>query len=352
MQASTHQQQSPQASASIPTRRRDNSRQLAGRSEYKGPWSEEECNILSRIVRSYLNETEHSPRPHRNGNRSQIPWSELCLEYSRQNPSKPRTAKQCREKWNEHLKWPSECKKKFTPSESAFICHWAEMNERKWAELGRIMNRPENMIKNYYYQESKKVKRKLEAATAAAAAARVTPTPSTPVSPRPLSAQQQQAPQHPFDHSTTPGTYYPQESHSRRPSTTSTGYPPSLASDHESIVDSPRSAHDRPYPHGQFRLPSWPAESKDSFMDEDTDFGGHIRSRSTSSQGHLSHLSHVPRAEDRRPQAHQPAHQSYAAQPITLPSLREVFGPSYGDMLGRRLPSPHHSFAILPNRSH
>ncbi|PSR79103.1 hypothetical protein BD289DRAFT_442914 [Coniella lustricola] len=261
--------------------------------EYKGPWTEDECVDLKAIVLRVKASMEANPPSQRGGHSSQLPWSEMALDFSRAHPDKPRSAKQCREKWNEHLKWGPESRKKITPKEALFINKWVRLHGRHWAELGRLMNRPENSIKNHWYQECKKQRTREEAGReAAAAAVAAAARPSAALTPSLHHAHGYSTPRQLSQHACSPTmliVHHQEDMHMRRLSNASAGYPPSLASDHGTDAASPRPSPIASLPQGQLRLPSLPRDSCQLPFSELTsqDWNMGSRSRSTSSQGYV-----------------------------------------------------------------
>ncbi|ROW15519.1 hypothetical protein VPNG_02297 [Cytospora leucostoma] len=261
-------------------------------SKYGGPWSNAESQRLEFLVAKFT------------GPSSQVHWVEIAREHG------TRDAKQCRERWDNHLK-PGLRRDKITDQEGAYIMDWVGRQGKHWAPLGRAMGRPENMVKNYWYQEHKKLERggrQKGQRVSSPSMSRSNSSSShqafggTAISPTYPSAHHyhqatspsftcpqyyQQAPAHhswPYNHSpTTHSLQYP----SRRVSDASAmEQTPSLASDHGSPVESPRSAPGVPYPQGQFALPSYaPASQQPDLLSpkELLEKAQHRRSASSSS---------------------------------------------------------------------
>lgn len=235
-----------------------------------GPWTTQENERLQWLVS-------------RCGNQNQVHWVEIARDHG------SRDAKQCRERWDNHLK-PGLNRDKITPEEGRRLMEWVAHNGNRWAPLGRHMNRPENMVKNYWYQENKKAERglsknKRQETRRRASLGGVLPS-SAPMSrdnsgnaSYPQYGRHSMSPlfHHTVDYNSyrAPGpSYYPEQQQmqqhqtvyhhysSRRTSVASNATnPPSLASDHGSPVDSPRAGAELPYPQGQFSLPSaWPPQ--------------------------------------------------------------------------------------------
>ncbi|KAH8755070.1 hypothetical protein F5883DRAFT_571893 [Diaporthe sp. PMI_573] len=259
-----------------------------------GPWTTGENERLQWLV-------------NRCGNQNQVHWVEIAREHG------SRDAKQCRERWDNHLK-PGLNREKITPDEGAKLMAWVAQNGNRWAPLGRYMNRPENMVKNYWYQENKKAERGLtknkRQETRRRASHGVLPG-STPMSRdnsgnssyqpyQRSSVSPMYSPAHvDYNNYRAPGPYHqtPQQTYapyphyeSRRPSVESIiTNPPSLASDHGSPAESPRAGVELPYPPGQFALPPhWPPQPIEMPLTsphDSADSAGHKRSDSAGSYG-------------------------------------------------------------------
>ncbi|POS72487.1 regulator of conidiation in Aspergillus-1 [Diaporthe helianthi] len=239
-----------------------------------GPWRTEENDRLQWLVMQC-------------GNPNQVHWVEIAREHG------TRDAKQCRERWDNHLK-PGLNRDKITPSEGRILMAWVARNGHRWAPLGRHLGRPENMVKNYWYQENKKAERGLSKNKRQDTRRRTSNGSALPAS-APMSRdnsanaayqQHERLSMSPMYHAVdfnsyraSGPSYYPEQQHqqqhqqemqldqthyhhysSRRTSVASIATnPPSLASDHGSPVDSPRAAAELPYPPGQLALPpTWP----------------------------------------------------------------------------------------------
>ncbi|KAH8772869.1 hypothetical protein F5883DRAFT_549785 [Diaporthe sp. PMI_573] len=256
-----------------------------------GPWTTAENDRLQWLVT-------------RCGNQNQVHWVEIAREHG------SRDAKQCRERWDNHLK-PGLNREKITPDEGQRLMAWVAQNGNRWAPLGRYMNRPENMVKNYWYQENKKAERGLTKNKRHESRRRtshgVLPG-SVPMSRdnsgnsscQPYgrsSVSPMYAPAHvDYNNHRAPGPYYqtPQQNYpsyhysSRRTSVASiVTNPPSLASDHGSPAESPCGA-ELPYPPGQFALPHWPPQPIEMPLTSPlglAEGAGHKRSDSAASYG-------------------------------------------------------------------
>lgn len=148
-----------------------------------------------------------------------------------------RNAKQCRERYINHMA-PLR-RDRIAPTEGEQIMHFVATHGKRWAWIGRELNRSENTLKNYWNQERKKGE----------------------------NGRRRNAPQsHPSrqaqtgrQHSLPPCSYPPtlrEQPHSRRESLSSN---PGLVSDHGSPIEcSPRSSrHNSFAPVQQLPLPSF-----------------------------------------------------------------------------------------------
>ncbi|KAG8158753.1 hypothetical protein KVR01_011196 [Diaporthe batatas] len=232
-----------------------------------GSWTAQENSRLVWLIKRYPNQ-------------SQLHWVEIAREHG------TRDAKQCRERWDNHLK-PGLNRDKITPEEGEEIMRWVALNGNKWAPLGRHLGRPENMVKNYYYQESKKSERERLKKERQEDRRRDSHSSALPASvpmsrdnsgnaaypygrrPQSLSPVYTPANYNSYRTATAPAYQLDQQMYllsnqthyhhyqSRRTSVASNATnPPSLASDHGSPAESPRAGAELPYPPGQFSLPS------------------------------------------------------------------------------------------------
>lgn len=261
-----------------------------------GPWTNQENERLQHLVNRCVNQ-------------NQVHWVEIAREHG------TRDAKQCRERWDNHLK-PGLNRDKITPEEGQRLMAWVRQNGNRWAPLGRYMNRPENMVKNYWYQENKKAERGLtknkrhESRRRASHGALPGSVPMSRDNSgssahqlyRRSSGSPMYSPVHAdYNSHRAPGPYYPAAQHSYAPYQTPYNYssrrtsvasiatnPPSLASDHGSPAESPRAGAELPYPQGQFSLPPWPPQPMDIPLTSPHDLAegaGHKRSDSAGSYG-------------------------------------------------------------------
>ncbi|KUI58850.1 Myb-like DNA-binding protein myb-1 [Cytospora mali] len=280
--------------------------------KYGGPWSNQESQRLEYLVAKYT------------GPASQVHWVEIAREHG------TRDAKQCRERWDNHLK-PGLRRDKISDQEGAYIMEWVSRQGKHWAPLGRTMGRPENMVKNYWYQEHKKLERggrqkgqrvsspamsrsNSSSSQNAYGAPSVSPTypsahsyhqGSSPTFTCPQ--YYQQAPAHhswSFNHS--PSLPSQQYSSRRVSDASALEQTPSLASDHGSPVESPRTAPGVPYPHGQFTLPSYmpPSQQPDLLSPKELlEKAQHRRSTSSSSYGSTGAIPVSPTSKEYRLQS-------------------------------------------------
>lgn len=261
-----------------------------------GPWTTAENDRLSYLVNRYTSL------------KSQVHWVEIAREHG------SRDAKQCRERWDNHLK-PGLNREKITEYEGAQILDWVKKNGKHWAPLGRHWNRPENMVKNYYYQEHKKSERGITKHRRHGSRHRQLPgrlSTSVPMSRDNSGSSSHQAygrssvsPVYapaPGDYgnhigagsSYQPASHYaPYQYPSRRDSLASVvTNPPSLTPDHGSPAESPRAGAEIPYPQGQLTLPPYPypqpVEIPFSASSQFFEGAGHKRTNSSSSYGSFS----------------------------------------------------------------
>lgn len=221
------------------------------REKKSGSWQEEERVELVRIVRRHQELAERN-QENRPGPSPGLPWTQIAKEHGW------RTAKQCRERWDNHEKWLQSgvAIPGITPEVGEYIMREARLGRgKKWAQIGRHLNLPENSVKNFYYQEEKKRSSR-----------------ESRQSPMLSQHQERRARLHDLHRSNPPYPYHPQHwsagphhlapiaqpqqdaldlhypltypshdhRHARRQSSVSN--PPSLASDHGSVAaESPRS---------------------------------------------------------------------------------------------------------------
>lgn len=278
-----------------------------------GPWTTAENDRLAFLVNQYVN-------------KSQVHWVEIAREHG------TRDAKQCRERWDNHLK-PGLNRDKISDAEGEIILEWVRNHGKHWAPLGRLVNRPENMVKNYFYQENKKaergvIKHRRQENRRASHGRLSTSVPmsrdnsgssshqtygrssASPVYP-PVQNEYHPAAAD-YNNHRAAGPYYqyqpasqyqPYQNTSRRTSVASNvTNPPSLTPDYGSPAESPRA--ELPYPQGQLPLPQYippyPIEMPLASPHDIAEGAGHKRSNSASSYGSFYSYMH-PHSPTSRP---------------------------------------------------
>ncbi|KAG6353945.1 hypothetical protein INS49_005202 [Diaporthe citri] len=257
-----------------------------------GPWTTAENERLTFLVNRH------------ESIKSQLHWVEIARNHG------TRDAKQCRERWDNHLK-PGLNREKISAEEGVYILDWVKENGKRWAPLGREIKRPENMVKNYYYQEHKKSERGITKHRRHGSRHR--PLHDRLSSSVPMSRDNSSSSSHqaygrssaspvyasaPNDYNhRVAGQYYqhytPYDYSSRRTSVASVmTNPPSLTPDHGSPAESPRAGAEIPYPPGQFALPSYHPQPVEIPLSSGhylvVEGAGHKRSNSASSYGSFS----------------------------------------------------------------
>lgn len=140
---------------------------LRMRPPVKGSWTEEEDALLSKIV----------TRQGATG------WSSIAKHIAGRN------AKQCRERWVNHLN-PNVNKASWTEEEDAKLMKAHNELGNKWSEIAkRLTGRPDNAVKNRYYtllnrangggRKRQRAARRVAKATAATTAEVATPAPAS-----------------------------------------------------------------------------------------------------------------------------------------------------------------------------
>ena len=109
---------------------------------HKRPWKPEEDAILARAVGKYGCPDKVTSRDPAQKKPGALQWSQIAAMVPN------RVAKQCRERWRNHLR-PQLFKGEWTPEEDAMVI--AKVNElgTKWSEIVKCFSgRTDNAIKN------------------------------------------------------------------------------------------------------------------------------------------------------------------------------------------------------------
>lgn len=223
-----------------------------------GPWGSTEDDLLKYAIQIIHGIQAIQPRvePYKPGPAS-LRWSEIsdyCFTMGCR-----RDAKQCRERWVNHLDPNTDHGEQLTEAEGQEVMHWVKLMGKKWAEIGRLMGKTENQVKNYWYQQYKKHMNQTkqqhsrrESHAASHAARR-----------RQIQQNRRASRTLPAPRSTSSPSYPVLGSHSRRTSTASSSFSnPGLTNEAGSPAEySPRSPHDC-LNLSQLQLPSLCTDSK------------------------------------------------------------------------------------------
>lgn len=103
----------------------------------KIPWSEEEDKLLLDIMKGKNCILTKQ-------------WTEVALRLFEGNVSKvSRTAKQVRERWANYIN-PGLIRSEWTEEEDERLLTLVDKKGKRWSEIGRILSRTENNVKNHY----------------------------------------------------------------------------------------------------------------------------------------------------------------------------------------------------------
>lgn len=117
-----------------------------------GAWSPEERERLRWIVKTkWLSRPEIQLQAQREGVNINaaigVQWSQVAQEHGTRN------SKQCRERWDNHERDDLDRDPiKRSTELGKFIEKYMRERGHKWAEIGRLVNRPENQVKNFGFQ--------------------------------------------------------------------------------------------------------------------------------------------------------------------------------------------------------
>lgn len=125
----------------------------------EGPWTPVEDDTLRHAITSI-----HGPQAlqrrdyavHIESGPPALKWSDIS-DLCFQNNCR-REAKQCRERYVNHLD-PNLDPGALTNEQVKIVLEWVPKHGKKWAQLGRILGKAENAVKNQWYQHHKKTNR-------------------------------------------------------------------------------------------------------------------------------------------------------------------------------------------------
>ncbi|CAI2358777.1 unnamed protein product [Moneuplotes crassus] len=120
-------------------------RKKSSRSSKRNHWLPQEDEAITKLVNRF-------------GTKQ---WKTISKEYSKITKNKKRSAKQCRERWHNHLD-PKINKEPITLDEERKIFEYHQRLGNKWAQIANILDgRTDNMIKNQFYSTLRRQLRKI-----------------------------------------------------------------------------------------------------------------------------------------------------------------------------------------------